>query len=200
MIHFLNKLPKKCYVACSGGVDSMVVLDFLIRGGRDITVAHFDHGTIFGGQARTFVQDFCYQNNIPYHTEEIESTLPEDGKSCEEHWRDERQSFFRSLPEPVITGHTLDDVLEWWLFSNLHGQSKLIPYQNENVIRPFLITARSEMTRWADSWGIPYMEDPSNHNEKYMRSIIRHKILVQALRVNPGLYKVLKKKVIAENE
>jgi tRNA(Ile)-lysidine synthase len=116
-------------------------------------------------------------------------------KSTEEHWRDERIMFLEGLEGAIITGHNLDDVVEWYLFSTLHGQSKLIPYQRNNIIRPFLSTSKKELESWCDRHGVPYMNDPSNKDEKYMRSIIRHKILPEALRVNPGLATVIKKKV-----
>ena len=77
----------------------------------------------------------------------------------------------------------------------MHGQSKLIPYKRNNIIRPFLTTSKNELESWCERHEVPYMSDPGNKNEKYMRSIVRHKILPEALRVNPGLAKVLKKKV-----
>ena len=52
------------------------------------------------------------------------------GESLEEHWRNERYKFLHS-DDPVITGHNLDDVIEWYLFSSLHGQSKIIPSQSK---------------------------------------------------------------------
>ena len=39
-------------------------------------------------------------------------------------------------------------------------------------------------------------EKPGNRDEKFMRSIIRHSIVPQCLKVNPGLRKVIKKKII----
>jgi tRNA(Ile)-lysidine synthase TilS/MesJ len=41
---------------------------------------------------------------------------------------------------------------------------------------------------------VPFLNDPSNDDNKYIRNLIRHEILHQALKVNPGLFKVLKKK------
>jgi tRNA(Ile)-lysidine synthase TilS/MesJ len=37
------------------------------------------------------------------------------------------------------------------------------------------------------------VEDESNNDLKYMRNLIRHKIVPEALKVNPGLDKVVKK-------
>jgi tRNA(Ile)-lysidine synthase TilS/MesJ len=71
-------------------------------------------------------------------------------KSTEEHWRDERYKFFRTFNMPVITGHNLDDVIEWFLFSSLHGQGKVMPYNNKNVIRPFISTSKRSLEDWCD--------------------------------------------------
>ena len=64
MIKILGNLPEKTYVACSGGPDSMAILDFLIRGRRDVTVAHFNHDTPFGRFAEKFVKSYCKNNDI----------------------------------------------------------------------------------------------------------------------------------------
>ena len=45
MIKQLVDVPRKCFVACSGGTDSMAVLDFLRRSGKVVGVLHFDHKT-----------------------------------------------------------------------------------------------------------------------------------------------------------
>ena len=42
----------------------------------------------------------------------------------------------------------------------------------------------------------PFLKDPANKNRDYMRSIIRHDIVPQVLKVNPGFYKVIKKKIM----
>ena len=56
MIKVQSKLPKKLYLACSGGVDSMAALDFLRRK-HDIKVLHFNHGTAHGDLAERFVKE-----------------------------------------------------------------------------------------------------------------------------------------------
>ena len=113
----------------------------------------------------------------------------------EEYWRNERYRIFSELNGPVITCHHLDDVIEWYLFSAIHGEAKIIPYERGNVIRPFLLTPRKILRRWCERKNVPFVEDPGNRDERYMRSINRHEILPQALRVNPGLHKVVFKLV-----
>ncbi len=45
MIRLITPIPQRVCVAVSGGSDSMAALDFVVRGGREVRVLHFDHGT-----------------------------------------------------------------------------------------------------------------------------------------------------------
>ena len=67
MIKLQGKLPRKIYVACSGGVDSMAVVDFLNRK-HDVFVLHFNHGTEHGNKAMQFVEKYCKEKDIPWLT------------------------------------------------------------------------------------------------------------------------------------
>ena len=42
---------------------------------------------------------------------------------------------------------------------------------------------------------MPYITDPGNFDDKFPRSYIRKNIIPQALKINPGLRKVIKKKI-----
>lgn len=193
MIRMVGTLPEKTYVAVSGGADSMAVLDFLSRT-REVIAIHVDHGTEHGKVARVLVEEYCWEAGIPLQIFELEREQ-DASESKEEYWRNERYRIFTALKGPLITCHHLDDVIEWYLFSTLHGESKIIPYERENVIRPFLLTPRVALRRWCERKEIPFVDDPGNEDEQYMRTIIRHHILPQAMRVNPGLHKVVSKLV-----
>ena len=119
-------------------------------------------------------------------------------KSIEEHWRDERYKFFRTFDNTVITGHNLDDVIEWFLFSSLHGQGKLMPYKNQNVYRPFISTSKRSLEDWCERKDVPFMVDPGNTDRKFMRSIIRNDMMPHARKVNKGIEKTFKKLVERE--
>ncbi|MEX0870066.1 MAG: tRNA lysidine(34) synthetase TilS [Candidatus Spechtbacterales bacterium] len=198
MIRLLGKIPGEVHVAVSGGPDSMAAVDFLKRK-HDVTVMHFHHGSEFGERAFKFVSEYCRDENLTLVTEKISRTK-ESKESPEEYWRNERYKWFNSFNFPIVTAHNLDDVVEWYIFSALHGNARLVPYKNDNVIRPFLITPKSEFISWVERNNVPYMNDPANEDRKYSRSIVRHDIMPHALKVNPGLYKVVKKMVMEENE
>ena len=196
MLRVLGKLPRELVVAVSGGPDSMAILDFLSNN-HDVTAAYFDHGTPFGEDCKYFVKDFCEERDIDLVLGNIYFECPPE-KSTEQHWRDERYKFFRTFEPPVITGHNLDDVIEWFLFSSLHGQGKLIPYKNQNVWRPFISTSKRSLEDWCERKDVPFMVDPSNTDRKFMRSIIRNDMMPHARKVNKGIEKTFKKMVERE--
>ena len=196
MLRVLGKIPREVVVAVSGGPDSMAILDFLSNN-HNVTVAHFDHGTAFGKDCKYFVTEFCEERDIPLVVGNISFECPA-GKSKEEHWRDERYKFFRTFDNTVITGHNLDDVIEWFLFSSLHGQGKLMPYKNQNVYRPFISTSKRSLEDWCERKDVPFMVDPGNTDRKFMRSIIRNDMMPHARKVNKGIEKTFKKLVERE--
>ena len=194
MINVLGKIPSNVTLACSGGPDSMAILDFLRNGKKKVRIAHFDHGTSHGSLAREFISDFCSDKSIEIVIGALDEKKPER-ESWEAWWRDQRYRFFKSLDCTIVTGHHLNDVAEWWIFTSLHGVSKLIPYKNEKVIRPFLPTASSELISWCSRKNVKYVTDPGNSNVNFARSRIRHNIFEEALEINPGLLTVLRKKI-----
>jgi len=197
MIRILGKIPNKVTLACSGGIDSMAVLDFLRNGRKKVTVAHFNHRTEHGWEAYEFVKNYCKENDIPFIGGDLEGDKPKD-KSWEEWWRDKRYDFLNSLPGPIITAHHLNDVGEWWIFTFLNGNPRLTPYKNGKIIRPFLLTLRHDMMRWCRINDVPYVDDPQNLNFKYARCRIRHEIIPSALEINPGFLTVVGKKIKEE--
>ena len=196
MIHLSFSPPKDVAVAVSGGCDSMAVLDFLRRSSRNVTALHFNHGTPNADAYERLVEKYCAEHKIPLITGALDD-VPDDGASLEDFWRRERYAFFKEAHGllPVITCHHLDDVAETWLFTSLHGTPRLIPAARGVYLRPFLETRKAVFEDWCDRKGVPYIEDPSNNDTRFMRNFIRHEMIPKALRVNPGLHKVLRKKI-----
>ena len=141
MLRVLGKLPRELVVAVSGGPDSMAILDFL-NNNHNVTACYFDHGTEFGDECKSFVKDFCESKDIPLIGDYISSSRQRANP-----WKStgvmNGTNAFTAFDMPVITGHHLDDVIEWFLFSSMHGQGKVIPYKNKNVFRPFISTPKS---------------------------------------------------------
>jgi len=170
----------------------MAAADFLSRN-HDVTLIFFDHGTETSEQAREFITEYADRKDLPLEIGEIQSSKP-TSESLEEYWRNERYAFFRKFPW-VITAHHLDDCVENWIWSSLHGDPKVIPYFNAQVFRPFRLNRKQVFIDWATRHNVPWIEDISNQDTKHMRNYIRHELLEKCLVVNPGLHKVVARKV-----
>ena len=196
MIRIIGKIPKKVTIACSGGIDSMVVAHFLRQSRRKVNLAYFNHDTAHYRKAEDFVKHYADQNNLNLEVGRVEGTKGK--RSMEEFWRDERYSFFNSIKSNfIITCHHLDDCVETWLMSSFHGQGKLIPYKRgENIFRPFLMTSKKTIKDYAERKGVEYIEDPSNQNTNFMRNHVRKKVVPEVLVVNPGIRTTIRKKLI----
>lgn len=197
MINILGSIPReKFFLACSGGKDSMVILDFLLRFPKyNFEVLYFDHGTTHGKEAREFVSKRCGEIGVAFSIGEIErSRLKNESK--EEYWRNQRYSFFKKFSSPIVMCHHLDDVLETWIMGCATGTPKLIPYRNENVIRPFLITEKESINEWANRNSVEWIEDPSNEDVAFKRNLVRRDVVPLFEKINQGIRKTLKKKIL----
>jgi tRNA(Ile)-lysidine synthase len=206
MIKIQGKIPRKVMVACSGGIDSMAVLDFLRRN-HSVEVFHFNHNTPGSDIAEQCVRRYCYTHKIPVVVRALaEPTGYLDEKmSKEDYWRRARYRWIDLISRPdisvegtsgtMITCHHLDDCVETWVWSSMHGTGKIIPYRRNNVIRPFRQTRKRDFELWAAMHNVPYVEDDSNADVCYTRNYIRHEMMPHVLRVNPGIHKTIAKKV-----
>jgi tRNA(Ile)-lysidine synthase len=207
MIQLQGKLDRNIYLACSGGVDSMAATDFLRRN-HNCTLLFFDHGTETSTDSKAFIQDYISTKNAEYRSTPNATTLSinlgsiskskEKGESWEEYWRNERYAFFQSIGEEVITCHHLDDCVETWIWSSMHGKGKIIPYRNRKVIRPFRLNRKAEFVNWCRTHGVPWIEDTSNEDTNHMRNYIRKELMDKCLVINPGIHKVIRKKVLED--
>lgn len=197
MIKLQGKLDKVVRLAVSGGLDSVAALDFLSRN-HHVIILHVNHNEGNSDETADFVHDLAtkYQCPLFYKKIDVEKS---PNQSPEEFWRNERYKFFRELSTDIVTCHHLDDCVETWIWSSLHGQSRIIPYRNKNVIRPFRLTRRSDFVRWAEKNNLTWIEDQSNMNMKLQRNFIRHNLIDNCLVVNPGLHKTIARKVM-QNE
>jgi tRNA(Ile)-lysidine synthase len=197
MIKVQGTLSKDLIVACSGGIDSIVIANFLSQK-HNVTLAYFNHQTPFGIQSEEWIKEWADKNNMHI----ITSTLSRDKhktESFEEYWRKERYSWFYTLDMPVVTAHHLDDCVETWIWSSMHGTGKIIPYRNRNIIRPFRLNEKEKFKDWAINRNLSWMEDPSNINTKYIRNYIRHTMMPHVLTINPGIKKVIRKKAMNDD-
>ena len=194
MLKIIGNIPHEVHLACSGGADSMAVLDFLRKGKKKVTAVYFNHGTEHSEHVHKGLLAYCEAQGIDF----IAGTIQQPKKaeeSWEEYWRNERYAFFDTLNTDIITAHNLDDVVETYLFSAFHGKPKLINYKRGHVYRPFLLTKKVDLENWCKDKGVPFWEDKSNTDTKYARNRIRHNIVPEVLKINPGIHKTITKMI-----
>jgi len=197
MIQLLHKLPRTLTVAFSGGVDSVAVLDFLSKN-HEVDAAFFHHGTDNSDNAFDFVWNFCRDRDITITVGYIRNEKPKE-LSWEEHWRNERYAFLENF-EYVVTGHHLNDCIETYIWSTMHGTPKVIPDTRKNVHRPFLLNPKQEFIDWCNRKELNWCHDYSNENTDYMRNYIRKYVVEHAYHINPGIEKVVKKLILNASE
>jgi len=198
--HFSFLKDKKLLVACSGGVDS-VVLSFLLKKSRfKIGLAHCNfslRGKDSDGD-ETFVIDWADKLSIPVFTETFDTKeFAKDHKlSTQMAARELRYHWFYEILKDfkydyLATGHHADDDLETF-FINLSRGSGLqgltgIPKINETVIRPLLLFSRSEIVAFAKENKLTWREDSSNASTEYLRNKLRHDVLPEYKNATEGV-------------
>ncbi len=198
MIHVQGKIPRTVFVAFSGGVDSVAVVDFLRRN-HQVLLAYVNHGDEIAKAEQEFVEQYAQQYGLPLFMKRADTDKPRD-TSWEEHWRNERYSFFHTdITGTVITCHHLDDCVETWLWNMCNGRDQTIGYMNRNVIRPFRTTRKFEFVDWCRRKQLTWFEDPTNANPQFAtRNFIRHTLIPAALQVNPGIHTTIRNKLLQE--
>lgn len=186
-----GQLPEQCIVAVSGGLDSVVALDFLKK--RTIGIAHVHHGTgEFADEAQRLVEQLAEQYNVELYVD----TVPECTPATEEAWRNHRLEFFGKLRDtfgvPVVAAHHLDDCVEEYIVCTMkRGFMDTIPYTNGIVIRPFLQWPKSYIEKYARDRDLKWIDDPSNADTRYQRNFVRHQLRPEIEKINPGLHKLV---------
>lgn len=197
-INVFKTLPKECYLAFSGGIDSVVLLDVLLRKKISVTLLVVDHNTEFSKVEVGFCKKIAKQFGLEY--KEFNIPLFDKSTSLETFWSRKRNDIFQSMDKPVMTGHHLSDATEWYMMTSCQGSSKLLNYNNQNVFRPFITTSKNEIIKYANHFGLKYLTDPTNNDTDFnLRNKVRHNLLPIISTAFPGLEKTIRK-LIMEKE
>ena len=193
-------------VACSGGPDSLALLDLLWRlqpeWGLRLLVAHFEHG-IRGEASRQdalFVADFCQERGLAFVQEaaDVPAWAEVHGQSLETAARTLRYAFLRRQcgklgPQAVIaTAHHADDQAETVLAhllrgSGLDGLSGMRPRAGA-IIRPLLFTTKAAIGAYCRERQLTPRHDATNDLPEGTRNRLRLQLLPELARdYNPAV-------------
>jgi tRNA(Ile)-lysidine synthase len=89
-----------------------------------------------------------------------------------------REARFAVLPADVATGHTADDQAETVLFNLLRGAGmRGLSGMQGGPAHPILQLRRNDTVALCAALGIAVFHDPSNDDERFQRTRIRHEVL-----------------------
>lgn len=91
----------------------------------------------------------------------------------------------------IATAHHREDRAETVLIRLLRGAGPdglavLAPKQG-NRVRPMIRASRASVRDYAQQRGIPAVDDPSNHNPRFLRVRVRHELLPLLQDLSPGI-------------
>jgi tRNA(Ile)-lysidine synthase len=191
---------KRLFLAVSGGMDSMVLLQLFYQLNYEIAVLHcnFSLRNLESDGDEDFVKQFCEENQIPIFVQKFDTKqFAEDAKvSIQVAARKLRYDwFYEQLTDEnfdyILTAHHLDDSLETFLINLTRGTGLEgltgIPAQNDKIIRPLLPFSRTEIESYIQGNNLQWREDSSNASDKYFRNKVRHAIVPVLKELNPNL-------------
>lgn len=191
-------------LACSGGVDSMVLLHFLQQTTYSIAVAHCNfllRDVASDGDA-AFVSGYCTAHGLPYFETSFETKdyAKMKGISTQMAARELRYQWFDSLKiqhnfSHLLTAHHLDDQLETFLINLGRGSGikGLSGIPDDLILRPLLKVSKQDILAYAKENNISWREDASNAEEDYLRNQLRHQLIPKWKAIQPNLIEQLEK-------
>lgn len=189
-------------IACSGGVDSMVLLHFFTtyrqRFDVEIGAVHVDH--MLRGEESVadgkLVKAFCDKWNVPFYGGRVPvpAIIEKEGGNVQAVCREGRYAFFTDVMQVhqyniLATAHHAEDQLETVLMQVTKGNQPLgMPVkrkiEDRLLIRPFLPTVKSALYAYAAEYDVVFNEDPSNASAAYMRNRYRQEVVPHILQEN----------------
>jgi tRNA(Ile)-lysidine synthase len=195
------------WLAYSGGLDSQVLLHSLGKWREQdtdirLTAVHINH------QLQPEAADwlaFCRAQaqrlNIDFMGCAVDAR-PASGESPEAAARQARYRALQDLVAPndvVLTAHHQTDQAETLLLQLLRGAGPAglaaMPQRRAFgrgwLMRPLLDCRRDMLLACAQDWGLDWIEDRSNHDERFERNFLRHQLVPLLQQRWPGMDKTL---------
>jgi len=183
----LNDLPEALLIGVSGGVDSVALLQAVLRTGRKPVVLHFDHGwRAESGADAEWVRSLAGKWGLKF----VGGKMRASAKGHREaDARAARYAFFsraaRRLNIPlVVLAHHADDQVETFLMQLLRGSGAAGRGMDEVSVReglvlyrPWLGLWKKEIVAYARQQGLEWRDDVTNTDTRHRRNLIRHRVL-----------------------
>lgn len=176
--------PGTYILAVSGGADSMVLLDLLVRArskrGYKLIVGHFNHQTRSDNELDSrLVERVSRSHNLPFEVGSAETKLTSEADARTVRYRYLELLKTKHGASGIITAHHRDDVIETSLLNLARGTGYrgLVPMHSGDVLRPLLDCTRQDLRDYAAKHRLTWREDSTNLDTTNPRNFLRHELL-----------------------
>ncbi len=165
--------PSPLVCAVSGGPDSLALLVLATAAGCQVTAVHVDHGLRSGsGSEAEVVAEAARRYGAAFRSEKVDV---DSGPNLEARARAARRQV---LPAGTATGHTMDDQAETVLLNLLRGAGlDGLSAMRRGFEHPLLSVRRAETRALCLNERLEPLEDPTNHDARFLRNRVRHELL-----------------------
>ena len=193
-----NEQPPQFLLACSGGVDSMVLLELLRQLPCKFAVAHCNF-QLRGEESdadEDLVKQQCAVRGVSFFSQRFSTKAyaKDHGLSTQMAARALRYNWFDELMQEkgfthLITAHHLNDQVETFLINlgRASGLKGLSGIPTDRVVRPLLGVQKQHIVTYAQQQHIPWREDASNASDAYLRNQLRHQLLPAWEKIYPNI-------------
>ncbi len=175
---------QRVVVACSGGLDSVVLAHALVEllGARRVILAHVDHAIRGDSAADTaFVENYARALGSEFRSARLEAGPADEARLRRLRYAELEKIRKNTGASRVLTAHTQDDQAETVLLALVRSARvkslRGIEIARRRVLRPMLETSRAEVAAYAAKHRLAHRDDPSNLEPRYLRNRIRKELL-----------------------
>lgn len=180
------------WVGYSGGIDSHVLLDGLVKSDVQkkfkIKAIHVNHGlSAHADQWQKHCADVCSHLGVEFYGQKL-NIICKPKESLEAKARQARYDYFASMISPgdfILTAHHQQDQAETLLIQLLRGAGpkglaampSVMSFAQGSLSRPLLGVTKQEISLYAQQHGLKWIEDESNANNQFARNYLRNNIM-----------------------
>jgi tRNA(Ile)-lysidine synthase len=190
-----RQLPRhdRLCIAFSGGLDSSLLLHLfaaITPASVALSALHINHQLQpNAADVEAFCRDTCERLGVPLQVVAVTVPVkPEGAGGLEQAARAARYDVFEQqlrVGELLLLAHHGDDQLETVLFRLFRGTGVAglagMPFTRAlgagALARPLLQFSRAQLELWAEKAGLPWIEDPSNSDQRFDRNYLRGSVI-----------------------